>query len=349
MASIIVSPSLTFDDVLIRPQYSEINSRDDVNTEVEILPGFKLRSPVISSNMQTVNSIELCVEMFNNGGIALLDQFRSIENEVQMVKDIKKKKAKVSGAIGSSRDYIERAEALIHAGVEFIVMDTPHAHNLLTKKAIIEFRKKFKDFPLIVGNVATKEAALFLIHHGVDGIKVGVGPGAACLTRVNTGSGASQIGAIMECYEVTKHHGVSLIADGGVKTSGSFAKAIGAGGSAVMMGSVFAGTTESPGEIVEINGKKYKEYFGSASEEARVRRNKMDQTFDKKPNKFVEGEYGFTNYQGNVADVIEKFVMGLKSAMSYSGAGDIKTFQDKVIFTVITQNGVTENGAHGLV
>lgn len=348
MASIHASPSYTFDDVLIRPQYSEINSRDEVDTSIEIVPGLRLSNPIMSANMQTVNSVALCVKISELGGLATVDQFRSIEEEANMIKEIKKQNAKIAGAIGASKDFMERAEAVISAGADLIIMDTPHAHNLLTKNAIKSFKTKFKDIPLIVGNIATKEAALFLTHHGVDGIKVGVGPGAACLTRVNTGAGAPQITAIMECYEVAKNHGIGIIADGGVKTPGSFAKAIAAGGSAVYMGSVFAGTQESPGEVIEINGKKYKEYFGSSSETAKIRRAQSDKNYKENANRFIEGDYGYTKFQGTVQDVVEKYIMGLKSAMSYVGAKNIREFQDRTVFTVITQNGVVENGAHGL-
>lgn len=349
MASILATPIYTFDDVLLRPQYSEVNSREEVDTSVEIVPGFKLDTPLMSANMQTVNSIELAVKLSEVGGMATIDQFRGIEEEAQMIKDIKKKKAKIAGAIGSSKDYMERAEAIIAAGADVIIMDSPHAHNLLAKHAIKNFRQKFGDVPLIVGNIATKEAALFLIHHGVDGIKVGVGPGAACTTRVNTGSGAAQISAIMECYDVARDHGIGVIADGGIKTPGSFAKAIAAGGSAAYMGSIFAGTDEAPSELIEIDGVRYKEYFGSSSVRAKQKRAESDKNFKEKANRFVEGDSGYTKYQGSVADLVEKYVMGLKSAMSYTGAFNIKDFQTKAVFTILTQNGVAENGAHGLV
>ena len=349
MATILTAESYTFDDVLLRPQYSEINSREDVDISVEILPGIKLSVPIMSSNMQTVNSVELCVALYQEGGIATVDQFRSAENEVEMIKQVKKKGAKVAAAIGTSRDYIERAKAVIKAGAEFIVMDTPHAHNLLTKNAIKNFKAEFDGFPLIVGNVATKEAALYLAHHGVMGIKVGIGPGAACSTRVNTGAGAAQVTALMECLDVARNHHLGVIADGGIQTPGSFSKAIAAGGSAAYMGSIFAGTDEAPSKLIEKNGVKYKEYYGSSSVAAKIKRAEDDNNFKEKPNRFVEGESGYTKYQGSVKDVVERYVMGLKSAMSYSGAKTIKEFQERAIFTLITQNGVKENGAHGIL
>ncbi|MEP7103685.1 MAG: guanosine monophosphate reductase [Candidatus Dojkabacteria bacterium] len=349
MATILASPVYTFDDVLLRPQYSEVNSREEVDVSVEIVPGLKISAPIMSANMQSVNSIELGVKLSKAGGMATVDQFMSIEEEVKMIKAIKSKGGQIAGAIGSSRDYMERAEAIIDAGVDVVIMDSPHAHNLLAKNAIKDFRQKFGDSPLIVGNVATKEAALFLVHHGVDGIKVGVGPGAACTTRITTGSGAAQITAIMECFDVARNHGVSIIADGGVKTPGGFAKAIAAGGTAVYMGSIFAGTDEAPSKLVEINGVKYKEYYGSSSVTAKLKRAESDKSFREKANRFVEGDSGYTKYQGSVADLVEKYIMGLKSALSYTGAFNIKDFQTKSVFTIVTQNGLAENGAHGLI
>ncbi len=348
MAQIITTTAYTFEDVLIKPQYSQIISREDVDISSEIVPGLRINSPIMSANMQSVNSVKLCVELAKNGGMATIDQFRSIEQQSEMIKKVKEQGALIAAATGVTRDYLERAEACLTSGASLVIMDTPHAHSELTKRAVKSFKKLFKNAPLIVGNIATKEAALFLIHLGVDGLKVGIGPGGACLTRVNAGAGAPQITALMECYEAARNHGVSIIADGGVKTPGSFAKAIAAGGSAVYMGSVFAGTNESPGEIKEINGKFYKEYFGSSSQEAKKRRKQSDKGYKQKTSKYVEGDYGFTPFQGSVEDVVLKYTMGLRSAMSYSGAKDIKAFQERTIFSIITQNGVTENGAHGL-
>lgn len=349
MATVIATEGLTFDDVLIKPQYSEINSRDDVDISTEIVPGLKIDSPIMSANMQAVNSIELCTKVAQNGGMATIDQFRSIEEEVKMIKKIKSLNLKIAGAVGTSKDYIERTEAVFNSGADVIVMDTPHAHNLLTKKAIENVRKIIGDYPLIVGNVATKEGALFLIHLGVDGIKVGIGPGAACTTRTITGAGEPQITALMECFDAAKSHGISIIADGGVKTPGAFAKAIAAGGDCVYLGSIFAGALESPAELIEKDGKKYKEYYGSSSEKAKIKRSNSDNNFKESPNRFVEGEAGYTAFQGSVHEIFERFEMGLKSAMSYTGAFTIKDFQDRAIFTILTQNGVSENGAHGLI
>jgi len=346
----ILSPvkGYTFDDVLLEPKYSEINSRDQVDISVQIFPNLRLKVPIMSANMQTVNSVKLCIAIDKEGGIATVDQFRNINKQVEMINEIKKAGAKVGGAIGVTKDYLERATSLIESDTDFIVMDTPHAHNNLTKNAILNFQRNFNDFPLIVGNIATKDATKFLMDLGIKCIKVGIGPGAACLTRENTGVGGAQLTAIMECFEVAKEYEVKLIADGGIKMPGSFSKAIAAGGCCVYMGSIFAGTDEAPSNFIERDGIKYKQYFGSSSSDAKIKRTIDDESFLEDVNRFVEGGSGYTLYRGSVEKVIKEYIMGLKSAMSYVGAINISEFQKRSTFRVITNNGVLENGAHGL-
>lgn len=349
MATLYSGTHYTFDDVLLRPQYSEVSSRDNVDISTEIVPGIKLKTPIMSANMQTVNSVELAVALAQEGGMATVDQFRSIENQVSFIVEVKKHNVLLAASIGVTKDFMDRAVACIEAKADIIIIDTPHAHNQLTKDAIKLFRSKYKDFPLIVGNIATREAAMFLLHQDVDGIKVGIGPGGACLTRVNAGCGAPQISALFECFDIVRNHGVSIIADGGIKAPGSFAKAIAAGGSACYMGSIFAGTNEAPSKLVEVNGVKYKEYYGSSSEVAKIKRSIDDPSFKEKSNRYVEGGSGYTTYQGSVAELVERYVMGLKSAMSYTGAFTISEFWERAVFTLITQNGVIENGIHSIV
>lgn len=349
MAKFSSKHAYTYDDVLIRPQYSEVNSRKDVDTSVEIASGVTLKTPVMSANMQSVNSVELCVALDRVGGMATIDQFRDIEKQVAMLLEVKKLDSKVAGAIGATKDFLERAEALIKNGVDLIVMDTPHAHSILGIEAIKSFRKKFKDFPLIAGNIATSEAVFDLAKAGVDGVKVGIGPGGACTTRTNAGVGNPQLSAVMECYEVAKNNNISVIADGGIKTAGNFSKAIAAGGTAAYIGSMFAGTEESPSELIEQNGKKLKKYYGSSSVTAKIERAQNDKNYNEKSSQFVEGAEGYTKYQGTVEELVEKLAMGLRSAMSYSGAFNISDFHDKAQFLLVTPIGIAENGAHGLV
>jgi IMP dehydrogenase len=348
-AKIVPSLGLTYDEVLIVPQYSEVRSRNDVDLAVELAPGLTLTSPIIPSNMDTVVSVELCVRLHELGGIGNLHQFQSIEKQVLELKEVKSRGAKVAASTGVTKDYIDRARALIENGVDLIIFDTPHAHHILTIEAVKAFRKEFGAFPLIAGNIATPEAAEDLIKAGVDGVKVGVGPGAACLTRVNAGSGYPQLSAVLAVGEVTKKYGKSLIADGGIKTPGNFAKAIGAGGTIAMMGSVLAGVDEAPSDLVERDGKRYKTYRGSSSEEAKMARSKNDQNYKNAANEYVEGAAGLVKYQGSLESFVQRFNMGLRSAMSYSGARTITEFHENVKFVQISPVGILESGAHGLV
>jgi IMP dehydrogenase len=339
----------TFDDVLLRPQYSELTSRKDADITSELVPGLILKNPLMPVNMQAVNSIALAVSVYESGSIATIDQFSSIEKTVLFVKEVKAQNAEILGAVGVTKDYLERAKALIQAGVKAIVIDTPHAHSKITQEAILNFKKQWPKMGLIVGNVGTSEAAEFLFELGVDCVKVGVGPGAACTTRVNTGTGMPQLTAIMECFEVAKKYGKTILADGGIKQPGDFAKAIAAGGSAAYAGSIFAGTVESPSELIEKNGKQYKKYWGSASSIAREMRAKNDDGYKADTKKFIEGAEGLVPYQGSVKELMERYADGLKSAMSFSGSFTIKEFQDKAVFLPITAHAALENTAHGLI
>ncbi len=341
--------AVTFDDVLLRPQFSDLNSREEADVTTEIVPGVKLLAPLMPANMQSVCSVELAVACSEAGSLATIDQFRSIGEAVQMVKKVVSRKCRVAGAIGVSKDYTERAEQLLKAGVCCFVVDSPHAHHVKTKKALLELKRKFPRTSIIVGNVATKEGAVDLFKWGADCVKVGVGPGSACLTRIHTGSGVPQITALMECYKVAKKYKKTILADGGVKTPGDFSKAIAAGGAAVYAGSIFAGTVEAPGKNVKNARGVFKKFWGSSSEVGRVLRSKADNSYREKSNRFVEGGEGLVPFQGTVKSLLERYVMGLKSAMSYSGSRSIPKFQEKAIFLKISPSSIRENGAHGLV
>jgi IMP dehydrogenase/GMP reductase len=341
---------LTYDDVVIYPQYSEVISRKTVDISSEIAPGIRLETPITASNMDTVISVELCVKLSELGGIAWNHQLQSVEEEVAVLVESKKRGARLVGCtIGATGDYIERAKALIENGADIIMIDTPHAHSLNGIEAIKAFRKAFGKFPLIAGTVATRQGAIDLIKAGADGLKVGIGSGSPCLTRVNAGCGVPQLTAVLECAEITQREGKSLIADGGIKVPGAFAKAIAAGGSASMMGGVFAGCAESPSELVEVNGKKFKKYYGSASFAGKKYRSDHDKNHKKSPAEFIEGGEGLIVYQGELEEVIAKYAMGLRSAMSYSGAFNIKEFQEKAKFMHVSMAGIVEGGTHGFV
>ncbi|MGF0040401.1 IMP dehydrogenase [Peptoniphilaceae bacterium SGI.131] len=251
-------------------------------------------------------------------------------------------------AVGVTEDVLERIKALVDAKVDVIVVDTAHGHS----KGVIESVKKIKEnFPqveLIAGNVATGEACKALIEAGVDAVKVGIGPGSICTTRVVAGIGVPQISAIMDCYEVAREYDVPVIADGGIKYSGDVVKAIAAGGSTVMLGSLFAGCSESPGEEEIYEGRRFKVYRGMGSISA-MKSGSSDRYFQQNSKKLVpEGVEGRVAYKGPVSDVIYQLMGGLRAGMGYVGAKDIKTLQEDTEYVKMTAASLVESHPHDI-
>jgi IMP dehydrogenase len=279
------------------------------------------------------------------------------------VKDIQKKiqypnsakdsqgRLRVGAAIGVTGDFLERVEMLIKAKVDLISIDTAHGHSKRVMEAIQLVRKKFPDTQLIAGNIATPEAAEDLIRCGVDGIKVGIGPGSICTTRVVSGAGVPQITAISECARVARQHGIPLVADGGIKFSGDMTKAIAAGADVVMIGSLFAGLDESPGEIVLYQGRSFKSYRGMGSMGAMRTGSRDRYGLEKEPEgKLVpEGIEGRVPYKGSLAAMITQLVGGLKSGMGYVGCATIEDLKAKARFLRITAAGLKESHVHDVI
>jgi len=257
----------------------------------------------------------------------------------------------VGAAIGAGGDYMERAEALLVAGADAIVVDTAHGHSQGVLDAVTKVRKTFTkyDFEVIGGNVATPEATEALIAAGADAVKVGVGPGSICTTRIVTGIGVPQLSAVMECSEVARKHGVPIIADGGIKFSGDVVKALAGGADTVMVGSLFAGTEEAPGEMILYQGKSYKQYRGMGSLGAMAKGSK-DRYFQgevEDSGKLVpEGIEGRVAYKGPLANVLHQHLGGIRSAMGYIGAKTIKDLQERAQFRQITSAGLKESHVH---
>ncbi len=279
------------------------------------------------------------------------------------VKDIQKRKAfpnaaKDSGgrlivgaAVGVSSDTMERVGVLVEAGVDVICVDTAHGHSEGVLRTVREIKKKFSKLDLIGGNVATAEGARDLIESGVDGVKVGIGPGSICTTRVIAGVGVPQISAVMVCAEVCRKMGVPLISDGGVRYSGDMAKALAAGADSIMLGSLLAGVEESPGERVLLEGRSYKVYRGMGSLGA-MGDGSADRYFQEsnESQKYVpEGIEGRVPYKGNLSDVIFQLIGGIKSAMGYCGVRNIKELQEKSRFIRVTEAGVRESHPHDVI
>lgn len=254
----------------------------------------------------------------------------------------------VGGSIGVKGDYLERAQELIKAGVDALVIDIAHGHSDLMFDAIAKVRAACGDVQLIAGNVATARAAMDLCEAGVNGIKVGVGPGTICITRIVTGCGVPQLTAVMEVSKVAKRYNVPVIADGGIQKSGDIVKAIGAGADTVMLGGLLAGTAESPGVVMVRDDKKYKVCRGSASFAIAQRRKTVNQEKNNLNEIVPEGVESVVPYKGQLAEVVGQLVGGLRSGMSYTNSRTIVELQNNVEFVRITPGGQRESGAHDL-
>ncbi len=330
---------LTFDDVLIAPAKSDVRSRRDPQLTSKLTKKISIETPIISANMDTITETEMAIAMNNLGGVGILHRFVSIEEQVAFVQTVKASGAKtLSASIGVNADFKERAGALIKAGVNVMTIDIAHGHSA----AMMDVMKWLKDthpsVEIIAGNMAMPEAARDLIEAGADAIKVGIGPGSMCTTRIITGCGVPQLTAIALCAEVAEGYGVPVIADGGIRTSGDMMKAFAAGASTVMLGSMLSGTIETPGVIQ--NGRK--QYRGMASKAAQVNwRGGVPEGMA------PEGESTFVNVKGHVKDVILELTGGIRSGMSYVNATSIAEIKTKARFMEMSNAGIAESRAHG--
>ena len=334
--------ALTFDDVLLEPRESYV-TRSQVSLETKLTKNLTIQIPILSAAMDTVTHAAMAVSLGRLGGLAILHRNCSVDTQVQMVKTAKKTGVVVGAAVGPGD--IARALALDKAGVNVLVVDTAHGHNMRALASAREIKKKIKA-QLIVGNIATKEAAAELSKFA-DAIKVGIGPGSICTTRMVAGIGIPQLTAIIDVARAAKKKKVPVIADGGMKYSGDIVKALAAGASAVMLGSMLAGTKEAPGKILNIRGQKYKSYRGMGSLGAMSSGNSSDRYFQKNTNTYVpEGIEGITRYKGKLEDVVFQITGGLKSGMGYIGAKSIPEMWKQARFIQITGAGLKESHPH---
>lgn len=342
--------SLSYDDVLLIPQYSEIVSRNDVDLSTQITSKITLKIPLISANMSDVTGIDLAIQIAKLGGLGVIPRFVTKEIEAEMVSKVKKEKLLVGAAIGIRNGMYERTETLINAGADIFFLDVAHGHMLTVINAVKDFKNKFRNIDLVAGNVATTEAADALFRAGADSVKVGIGPGSICTTRIETGSGLPQISAIMNAYKSARKYKKSLIADGGTKNSGDIVKGLAAGASAIMAGSLFAGTDEAPGKKVIIDGKIYKSYNASTSLAEKKNHIENDnKDFEKNYTKQIEGVESMVSYKGPLSMVIDKITANIRSGYTYSGANNIKELRKKARFTQITAMGRVESGTHDVI
>ncbi len=346
-----IKEALTFDDVTLAPNYSEILP-SQVNTSINLTPKLNLNIPLLSSAMDTVTESQMGIAMAKAGGIGIIHRNLSVYEQIKEIRKVKSKKLLVGAAVGVSEKELNRAKKLLNENLDIIVVDTAHGH---TKKVadIIKKIKKLrpKNTAICAGNIATTEAAKFLVKLGVDIIKVGIGPGSICTTRLVAGIGVPQLSAILNVKKGIGKSKTTLIADGGIKFSGDIAKALAAGADAVMIGSLFAGTDQAPGKKIKKKGKLYKYFRGMGSIGA-MNKGSADRYFQSKQkdtSKYVaEGVEGYIKYRGSVDKIIFNLIGGLKSSMGYLGAKKVTELRKNPKFVKITKAGFYESMVHNI-
>lgn len=344
--------TLSYNDVLLQPQYSDIDSRNEVDLSTTIAPGINLNIPLITVNMDTVTGVDMAIAIHKLGGIGLIGRFDTPDSQADKIATITAAGAKTIGVIGVKNNELDRAEKLIKAGSIALCLDIAHAHSKHAIDTIKACKNRWPDIPFIAGTIATYDAAIDLYQAGADALKVGVGGGSICITRINAGSGVPQITAIMDCVRARneKFSDRFVLADGGAASSGDIVKALAAGADAYMGGSLFAGTDEAPGQKVTIDGRLYKEYNGSTSRAEKLRQLEKDAAG--KHEKYalhIEGVEAMVPYKGPVADIVEQLAAGIRSGLSYSGARNIKELHTKAQFIQITQAGLRESHSHDVI
>ena len=346
----VIKESLTFDDVTLVPQYSSVLPFETI-TKTQLNKKLNLNIPLISSAMDTVTESKMALAVAKSGGLGIIHKNLTPRNQALEVKKVKKNNMIVGAAVGTNEGDMDRVYKLLESKVDLIVVDTAHGHTKKVLTTINKIKKISKNCIVCAGNIATGEAAKFLADTGVDIVKVGIGPGSICTTRLVTGIGVPQLSAILDVKKALKNYKTKIISDGGIKFSGDISKALAAGADAVMIGSLFAGTTESPGKIFKHNGKLYKNFRGMGSIGA-MSVGSADRYFQKKSkniSKYVaEGVEGIVKFKGPVHKIIYQLIGGLKSSMGYMGSKTIKDLQKKHKFIKITKAGFYESMVHNV-
>ena len=332
--------SVSFDDVLLVPQYSDIESRSVLRTNSELDKDTALALPIISSPMDTVTEYAMAYAMHTNGGLGIIHRYNSIEEQARIVgymTDETGGSGIVGAAIGVTGDYKERAYELVKAGTNVLCVDVAHGHHSMMRDALKYLKESYGDaIHIMAGNVATGQGSLDLAGWGADSIRVGIGGGSICSTRLVSGHGVPTLQSVIDCVEAGCP--VPIIADGGMKTSGDVVKALAAGADFVMLGSMLAGTDQSPGQVFDNGNKKYKVYRGMASSEAQVNWRGKTST--------PEGISTTIPYKGDVNSILADLRGGIQSGMSYSGARTIGELQVKADFIEQTSAGQAESYTH---
>lgn len=357
----LISKGITFDDVLLVPNKSDVLP-SEVNLETRLTKNITLKIPLISAAMDTVTEHQMVIGLATLGGTGVIHKNLSIKDQVNEVKKVKefvvnlktypnsclsKDNTLVCGAaISTGIDTIERVRQLVIAKVDFIVLDSAHGHSKGIIETLKEIKINFPNLDVIAGNIATKQAAIDLIKAGADCVKVGIGPGSICTTRVVAGVGVPQLTAIANVFSYCDENNIPFIADGGLKYSGDIVKAIACGANVVMCGSLFAGTKQSPGEVLSIDGKLFKTYVGMGSIAA-MNRGSSDRYFQKGQKKLVpEGIESMVDFKGEVSEIIFQLLGGLRAGMGYTGSKTIDDLRHNAKFVQITSASLVESHPH---
>ena len=332
--------AVTYDDMLLVPQYSDITSRSEVNISSWFDHRRSLDLPIIASPMDTVSEVDMSVAMAKAGGLAVIHRYNTIPEQGDLVYETASETSTslVAAAIGVTGDYLERATTVVSLGANVLCVDVAHGHHVMMKKALEQLRKAFgEDIYIIAGNVCTLEGVNDVSDWGANAVRCNIGGGSICSTRIVTGHGLPGLQTIFDCAKTDRD--VKIIADGGTKTSGDIVKALAAGADFVMCGSLLAGTEESPGQVVTLpDNSRIKEYRGMASKDAQMDwRNKSSTP---------EGVASYIPYKGSVTDILQDLKGGIQSGFSYTGARTIAQLQHKAEWARQTSAGTVESGTH---
>ncbi len=330
--------ALTYDDIQLVPGYSEIESRQNIDLTTQFTTNYSLRVPLIASPMDTVCGPDMALAMGRLGGVGILHRFMDIETQSANMHYITRNlpsNTPTAGAVGANGDYLERAQELVKSGANVILIDVAHGHHKFVKDALKNLKQSLPSHvDIIAGNIATYEGARDLTEWGADALRVGIGGGSLCTTRVKTGFGVPNVSSLSECASATS---LPIIACGGIRNSGDIAKALAVGANSVILGSLLAGTKEAPGAIIEKNGGAlYKRYRGAASLETKSIHGQAQRN--------VEGESTVIPFKGGVKFVVESLLDGVRSALSYAGATNLAEFTPDIV--AVTNAGVAEARPH---
>lgn len=351
-SKILETIGLTFDDVLLVPNFTSVK-RDEIDICSYLTPKIRLSTPIISAPMDTVTTSKMAIALGKLGGLGIIHRNMTVSDQAKEVEKAHAENVLVGAAVGTGRDLEERVSALVRAKTDVLVIDSAHGFSKLVIEATKYISENYKNVALVSGSVATAAGAKALIEAGAAALRVGMGPGSICTTRIVAGMGVPQITAIMETVSVAKRFGIPAIADGGLRYSGDIVKAIAAGASTVMSGSLFAGCLEAPGKTVTIKGKKYKSYRGMGSvramKEGSAARYGQEYRRGQEKKLIPEGIEGLVPYAGTIEEQVSRLVGGLKAGMYYAGVKDITELQEKSRFIRITQASLIENHPHDII